>query len=87
MKTNESSSNLSETGFLRLPQVLTVIPVSKSTWWKWVADGRAPKSVKLGPHITAWTVDSIRKFIMQLDSQEEVIQPEITRRRLRKRPL
>ncbi len=25
---------LPETGFVRLPQVLKVFPVSKSTWWR-----------------------------------------------------
>ena len=41
-------------GFLRLPQVLEIIPVSKSTWWQGCKDGRFPKPVKLGPKTTAW---------------------------------
>jgi predicted DNA-binding transcriptional regulator AlpA len=40
--------------FLRLPEVLERIPVSKSTWWDGVRKGRFPKSVKLGPRTTAW---------------------------------
>ena len=54
---------LPETGFVRLPQVLKVFPVSKSTWWAGVKDGRYPKSVKLGLKMTAWRVDDIRELI------------------------
>ncbi len=44
---------LPETGFVRLPTVLSFIPVSKSTWWAGVKTGRFPKPVKLGERITA----------------------------------
>ena len=54
---------LPETGFLRLSEVLKVFPVSKSTWWAGVKDGRYPKSVKLGPKMTAWRVEDIRELI------------------------
>ncbi len=52
-----------ETGFVRLPEVLKVFPVSKSTWWAGVKDGRFPKPVKLGQKITAWRVQDIRALI------------------------
>lgn len=55
--------SLPETGFVRLPAILEVIPVSKSTWWKGVKEGRYPRPVKLGPRITAWEVGSIRALI------------------------
>ena len=54
---------LPETGFVRLPQVLKVFPVSKSTWWAGVKDGRYPKPVKLGLKMTAWSVEDIRELI------------------------
>jgi prophage regulatory protein len=50
-------------GFIRLPDVLRVIPVSRSTWWAGVRAGRYPPSVKLGPRITAWRVEDIRELI------------------------
>lgn len=55
--------DLPNTGFLRLPQVLQFIPISKSTLWAWVASGRFPKPCKLGPRTTVWTVESIRALI------------------------
>ena len=54
---------LPETGFVRLPQVLRVFPVSKSTWWAGVKSGLYPKPVKLGQKMTAWRVQDIRALI------------------------
>ncbi len=54
---------LPETGFIRLPEVLKVFPVSKSTWWAGVKSGRFPQAVKLGPRVTAWRVEEIRALI------------------------
>jgi len=54
---------LPETGFVRLRDVLRVIPVSKSTWWAGVRAGRYPSSVKLAPRVTAWRVEDIRNLI------------------------
>jgi prophage regulatory protein len=54
--------NLSE-GFLRLPQVLAVYPVSKSAWWAGCKSGRYPKPVKLSPNTTAWKVEDIKALL------------------------
>lgn len=57
---------LPATGFVRLPAIIAPsgpIPVSKSTWWAGIKDGRFPKPIKLGPRITAWRVEDIRKLI------------------------
>lgn len=56
-------TKLPETGFLRINQVLTIIPVSKSSWWAGVKTGRYPTPVKLGPRTTAWSVESLRALI------------------------
>ena len=36
------------------------IPVSRSTWWQGVKDGRFPQPVKLGPRTTAWRWSDVR---------------------------
>ncbi len=57
---------LPDTGFVRLSSILAPagpIPVSKSTWWAGVKSGRYPKPIKLGPRITAWRVEDIRRLI------------------------
>lgn len=55
--------SLPETGFLRLPEVLKFIPVSKSTFWSGIKTGRFPKPIKLGERITVWKAEDIRAFI------------------------
>jgi prophage regulatory protein len=54
--------------YLRLPQVLEIIPIGKSTWWAGVKSGRYPKSVKLGPRITAWKTDDINQLMVTLEN-------------------
>ena len=60
---------LPQAGFLRLPQVLQIIPVGKSTWWAGIKSGRFPKGVKLGPRTTAWRVEDIRQLLQELGGQ------------------
>jgi prophage regulatory protein len=53
-------------GFVRLSSILAPtgpLPISRSAWWAGVASGRYPKSVKLGPRITAWRVNDLRALI------------------------
>lgn len=50
-------------GLLRLPQVLAVFPVSKSTFWAGVRAGRYPQPVKLGTRCTAWHSADIAALI------------------------
>lgn len=59
---------LPTTGFIRLPKVLSVIPISKSSWWAGVKTGRFPQPVKLSPRCTAWKVDDIRALIENLEN-------------------
>ena len=65
-------NNLPETGFLRLPQILAIIPIGKSTWWANVKSGKFPQSVKLGARSTAWRAEDIRELIEKLSNSELV---------------
>ncbi|WP_374289640.1 helix-turn-helix transcriptional regulator [Desulfovibrio desulfuricans] len=58
-------------GFLRLPQVLAIIPISKSAWWEGCRIGRFPRPVKLGPRTTVWRAEEIAAFIDQAGIQCE----------------
>lgn len=59
----KTAQTLPETGFVRLPDVLRLIPVSRSTWFNWVRDGKAPRGVRLGQRVTAYRVEDIRALI------------------------
>ena len=62
----DSPDKLPDTGFLRLAQVLELIPVSSTTWWDGVKEKRFPQPIKLGPRTTVWRVEDIRAFIIHL---------------------
>lgn len=57
------STNYETKGLLRLPDVLKLFPIGKSTWWAGVKAGRFPKPVKLGPRTTAWRIEDILALI------------------------
>lgn len=65
MQTNRPNS-LPDTGFVRLPQVLEVFPISRSNWYAGVAARRYPASVKLGLRAVAWRVEDIRKLLTEV---------------------
>jgi predicted DNA-binding transcriptional regulator AlpA len=53
---------------LRLPQVLEILPVSKSHFWQGVKDGHYPAPVKLSKRITCWRESDIRALVDCLES-------------------
>lgn len=68
--------------YLRLWQILgsrklgitPLIPISKSSWWAGIKNGRFPQSVKLGPRTTAWRSEDIYKLIEQLNKKEKAME-------------
>lgn len=74
-----NSIPLPATGYVRLHQIVgnpkadppipPLIPVSKSTWWNGIREGRYPQPVRtLGPRITAWRVEDILALIERADT-------------------
>ncbi|MCH9853616.1 MAG: AlpA family phage regulatory protein [Alphaproteobacteria bacterium] len=53
---------------MRLPQILKLIPVSKSTWWAKVKSGEYPQPVKLSMRVTAWKTADIYALIESIDT-------------------
>lgn len=60
---SQHQSSIPTIGFLRLPQILAIIPISKSAWWEGCRTGRFPKPIKLGPRTTVWRAEEIAAFI------------------------
>ena len=60
---SRSDTKIPSCGIFRLPQVIALIPISKSAWWEGCRTGRYPKPVKLGPRTTVWRVEDIKAFI------------------------
>lgn len=60
---HEKPSSQIADALLRLPQVLALIPVSRSNWWAGVKDGRYPSPIKLSPRVTVWRASEIHAYI------------------------
>ena len=58
---------LPDEGFVRLSQILQVLPIGKTSWWEGVKKGRYPTLVKLGPRTTVWRVEDIRALISNVE--------------------
>jgi prophage regulatory protein len=65
-----SGSEYKLKGFVRLPTVLQLIPVSRSSWWQGIKDGRYPKGVKLSSRATAWRSQDIDDLLLKLSKKE-----------------
>jgi predicted DNA-binding transcriptional regulator AlpA len=55
--------NENELGYIRLPEILQLFPIGKSTWWEGVRIQKYPRPVKLGTRITAWRKSDILKLL------------------------
>ena len=60
------SKTLPDIGFVRVPTILEVLPISRAGWWQGVKDGKYPAGIKLGPRTTVWRVEDISALIKKL---------------------
>ena len=62
-------SNLnSEVTLMRIPQILEVMPISKSKFWLMVQKGEFPKPIKIG-RSSFWTIEQVQGFIQERTRQ------------------
>lgn len=66
-------NQIPQTGFVRLPQVLSVFPVGRSTWWNGVKTGKYPQPVKLSPNCTAWKAEDIHRLLADLAAEQKAL--------------
>ena len=53
-------------GFIRLPSILSVLPISKTGFLDGVKSGKYPPGQLLSPRCRVWSVDAIRALIAEL---------------------
>lgn len=58
-----TTTALPSTGFVRLPQVLALFPVSRTAFYQGIKEGRFPAPVKLSERTAAWRVSDIRALL------------------------
>ena len=74
-------SSINHAALLRLSQVLSLVPVSKSTWWNGVRSGRFPRPVKLSQRTTCWRASEILRLIEDAERPANPVLPERPRGR------
>lgn len=65
-----SSEVIASSAYLRVSEIANnrrtgkngMLPVSAATWWKWVAEGKAPAPIKLSPGVTVWRLADVMAF-------------------------
>ena len=66
---NKNEKKVFKGGFMRLDEVLELIPVSRSSWWLGIKKGRYPKSVKIGTRTTAWARSDIDDLMQSFNGK------------------
>jgi len=59
-------SNYQTKRLIRKKHVLDKVNISSSSLWAWVASGRFPAPIKLGPRTTVWLESEVDAFIDSL---------------------
>lgn len=62
---------MEDIGFLKLKEVLKIIPVSRSSWYAGIEAGLYPKPLKLlMGHASGWSIKSIKELVKRIEEQE-----------------
>jgi len=69
---SQSTNKPTFRSFLRLPDVLARIPISRSRWYDGVKKGEFPAPVKISANISAWRSEDIEALIDRLGAAPDV---------------
>jgi prophage regulatory protein len=65
---SQSNNQIPPITLMRIPQILKVMPVSKSKFWLMVQKGEFPKPIKIG-RSSFWTIEQVQVFIRERSGQ------------------
>ncbi len=65
---SQSNNQIPPITLMRIPQILKVMPVSKSKFWLMVQKGEFPKPIKIG-RSSFWTIEQVQAFIRERSGQ------------------
>jgi prophage regulatory protein len=68
---NQNNYTFPTTGLVRLSDILRVMPIGRTTWWKGVKSGVFPKGIKFASNVTAWRAEDIRKLIASYSNGDD----------------
>ncbi|VEE72847.1 helix-turn-helix transcriptional regulator [Yersinia pseudotuberculosis] len=58
---------------LRINEVLSIIPMGKSTFYAWVQAGKAPQPIRFGSRCSMWRHADIMRFIEEYANKWEAV--------------
>lgn len=58
-----TSSELPAEGFVRVGTLARLLGIATVTVWRWTANGKLPKPVKLSKRVTAWRAEDVRNWM------------------------
>ena len=70
---NNVSAHFPASGLVRLKSIIAPggpLPISKSSWWAGVKDGRYPKSRKISSRVTVWKAEEINELLAAIERGE-----------------
>jgi len=59
--------------FLRIPKVMELTGLAKSTVWLWVKQGKLPSPIKLSTRVTVWKRSDLEEWINAQSNEEELV--------------
>lgn len=71
MSLPSTSNNIPLSGFMRIKDVLKLIPISRATWLEGVRSGLYPEAIHPSPGTSAWRVDDIQILIERISNKQE----------------
>lgn len=66
------SNELTQAKCIREKDLLKIIPFSKSTLWRKVANGTFPKPIKISTKVTVWKWFEIDQWFHQIELSEAI---------------
>lgn len=66
-KKDRTTAPLPEIGFIRLPQVLHILGVSKTAFYAGIKNGSYPAPKRLTARTAVWSVSEIRNFVERVE--------------------
>ena len=55
------------TRYIRLPELLRIVPVSPMTLFRWERKGQFPRRTRLGPNVVAWKLGAVLDWVAARD--------------------
>ncbi len=65
----QQPATLPESGYIRVNDLIKIIPFSASTVWRKAKKGSFPTPIKLSEQITAWRVEDVRAWMASTEAK------------------